>query len=270
LERFGKWVAANGDQRAQSIGTMESRLKRMESLLDTRQKQMAELERKYAAALAQVGVAAGAAPVIEPSWESAPEAAPATGEREARAAVPSEQAVPARPKVPGRLREIIDPESARDELLSDRLGGVEGDAALDEVHVVRFPGGDRYEGQLRGGLLDGWGIYYFQNGDRYEGNFSEDHKQGYGVLYFHNGDIYKGEFLNDQRHGKGTYVFTNGSRYVGEFQDGKRHGRGRYIYEDGHEYIGEFRDGQVDGPGFSVLPGDQAAETSFLTPPGHS
>jgi hypothetical protein len=270
LERFGKWVSANGDQRAKSIDTMESRLKRMESLVEIRQKQMSELERKYAAVLAQAGLSGVAAPDAEPAWEPAPgEIKNAEGGVD-RPEVPAEQTVPSVPSVSGRLREIVDPESARRELQGIPRADDTSPSAMDDVRVVRFPNGDRYEGQLRGGLLDGWGIYYFGNSDRYEGSFSEDMKQGYGVLYFKNGDVYKGEFLNDKRHGKGTYVFANGSRYVGEFRAGKRHGRGRYIYEDGQEYIGEFRDGKVDGPGFSVLPGDQAMGSPLLTVPGRS
>ncbi len=219
LERFGKWVSANGDRRAKSIETLESRLQRLESLLEIRQKQMDELNEKYAAALA--GAGAAAAVPVEPEGKRSPEAAP--GEAGADDAAGQEVALAASVvKEPGRLREIVDPEAAQRE-----LDGVSPEGGIDDVHVVRFPSGDRYEGQLRGGLLDGWGVYYFRNGDRYEGNFREDMKQGYGVLYFQNGDIYKGEFLDDKRHGKGTYVFANGSRYVGEFRNGKRHGRGR-------------------------------------------
>jgi hypothetical protein len=257
LERFGKWVSANGDRRAKSIDTLESRLKRLESLLEIRQKQMEELDRKYAAALA--GAAAPAIAVSEPAVpgvteETSSEAGDAEGPETGEGA----PMLAAAPKVADRLREIVDPEAAQREL----DGTAQDDGGMNDIHVVRFPSGDRYEGQLRGGLLDGWGVYYFRNGDRYEGNFREDMKQGYGVLYFRNGDIYKGEFLDDQRHGKGTYVFANGSRYVGEFRSGKRHGRGRYIYEDGQEYIGEFRDGKADGPGFSVLPEEQSMGTT--------
>jgi len=256
LERFGKWVSANGDQRARSIDSLESRLERLESLLDIRQKQMDELNQKYMAALAGAGVA----PAVETEPEdggSTEQAADGHGDPAGMQATPVPVTVA---KGPDRLREIVDPEAAQRE-----LDGVSQEGGMDDIHVVRFPSGDRYEGQLRGGLLDGWGVYYFRNGDRYEGNFREDMKQGYGVLYFQNGDTYKGEFLDDKRHGKGTYVFANGSRYVGEFRSGKRHGRGRYIYEDGQEYIGEFRDGKADGPGFSVLPGDQAMDFAPVT-----
>ena len=252
LERFGKWVSANGDQRAKTMDTLESRLIRLEALLEARQKQMEELDHKYAVALAQ----AQSGSLAQPAW--APAAATAAPEG---GAAPAAIATVAPPAVAPRLREIVDPEAAQRE-----LAGNSAESGMDDVHVVRFPGGDRYEGQLHGGLLSGWGVYYFRNGDRYEGNFSEDRKQGYGVLYFQNGDIYKGEFLKDARHGKGTYVFSNGSRYIGEFRAGKRHGRGRFIYANGEEYIGEFRDGNVDGPGFSVMPGDQAHSPAPLFP----
>jgi len=252
LERFGKWVSANGDKRAKSMDTLESRLNRLESLLEVRQKQIEALDQKYAAALAQ----AQSGGLTEPVWPSVTDKAAPEGD-----AGPAATVTASTPTVAPRLREIVDPEAAQRE-----LAGESAESGLDDVHVVRFPAGDRYEGQLSGGLLSGWGVYYFHNGDRYEGNFSEDRKQGYGVLYFQNGDVYKGEFLNDERHGKGTYVFANGSRYVGEFRDGKRHGRGRFIYANGEEYIGEFRDGNVDGPGFSVMPGDQAHAPLTLLP----
>jgi len=262
LERFGKWVSANGDRRAKSLDTLESRLARLESLLDIRQKQMDELNQKYTAALADSDVAEAVSAEEEDgrSPERTAEQADADLGDEHGRPFPASIA-----KRPDRLREIVDPEAAQRE-----LDGAPQEAGMDDIHVVRFPSGDRYEGQLSGGLLDGWGVYYFRNGDRYEGSFREDMKQGYGVLYFQNGDIYKGEFLDDKRHGKGTYVFANGSRYVGEFRDGKRHGRGRYIYEDGQEYIGDFRDGKADGPGFSVFPGDQAAGPAGATDSGRS
>lgn len=264
LERFGKWVSANGARRARSIDALESQMKRLESLLESRQKEITELNRKYQAAVVQNEGGGAAASAVADQTGGGPDEDGVAGAAQAAGAlsnVADAYDVSGVARTPVRLREISDPESARREL----AGPTEDENDLGDVHVVRFPSGDRYEGQLRGGLLNGWGVYYFRNGDRYEGNFRDDMKQGYGVLYFRNGDIYKGEFRDDQRHGKGTYIFANGSRYIGEFREGKRHGRGRYIYEDGQEYIGEFRDGKAEGPGFSVMPPDQAAASPPIT-----
>ena len=235
LERFGKWVTARNARRDRSLDGLDTRVQRMESLLDLREKELAELQRKYAAALVRSGAVSppaggDSAPpgvdgvLVEPEWVS----------QKAR---------------PRDLRPVGEADADLAVAASPAAG------ELDRVQALALPNGDRYEGQVRNGLLDGWGVYYYRNGDRYEGNFRDDVKQGYGVLYFHNGDVYKGDFQNDVRHGRGTYVFANGARYIGDFRNGQRHGRGRYIYEGGQEYIGEFRDGKIDGPGFSVFPG---------------
>ncbi len=215
LERFGKWVASTTSRRGQTLEELERRLAELESRLEQKDQRIAELERE-GPRRSWWGLGGRGEPASTPAaTASAPETAEAVGVAPDRSAPrPVETA----------------------------------EQSLEDVRVVEFPNGDRYEGQVRDGLLDGWGVYYFSNGDRYEGRFRSDLKHGYGVLYFHNGDVYKGAFSNDRRDGEGTYLFAGGARYTGQFRDGKRHGRGRYEYENGQVVVGEFKDGEYVTP----------------------
>ena len=46
--------------------------------------------------------------------------------------------------------------------------------------------------------MNGYGIYYYySNGNKYEGQWKNNVKEGYGILYFSNGIIYEGKLEND-------------------------------------------------------------------------
>ncbi len=119
----------------------------------------------------------------------------------------------------------------------------------DEVRVLNFPNGDRYEGLVVNGLLHGWGVYYYQNGDRYEGQFEYDMKQGMGTLVYASGDTYEGGFEGDVRSGRGRMSFVNGDRYLGDFGRDKPHGNGTMLYADGNRYSGQYAAGMPHGNG---------------------
>jgi hypothetical protein len=118
-----------------------------------------------------------------------------------------------------------------------------------EISVVTFPGGDRYEGEMRDGLFSGVGVLSSVNGDRYEGAFRDDMKEGKGTLKFANGDRYTGEFHNDMMHGRGSMVYQNKGRYVGEFRNGRRHGVGTLTFPNGDRYEGAFDEDNRTGQG---------------------
>lgn len=47
-----------------------------------------------------------------------------------------------------------------------------GDWVDDKFHgkgIYIFSKGDRYEGELRNGMKEGYGDYYYSNGNKYEG-----------------------------------------------------------------------------------------------------
>lgn len=80
--------------------------------------------------------------------------------------------------------------------------------------------GPRYEGEMRGGKMNGRGTYTWPNGNRYEGEVRDGYFQGQGVQTWTNGDRYEGEWANDVAHGRGTKTKQDGRRYSGTWTNG--------------------------------------------------
>lgn len=71
-------------------------------------------------------------------------------------------------------------------------------------------------GDWKDDKFHGKGIYIFNRGDRYEGELSGGVKQGYGRYFYINGNKYEGEWANDRKHGEGVYTFKlSGETYKG-------------------------------------------------------
>jgi len=259
LMRFSQWVAAGDSRGAEAVAALEFRLQEMETMLNSREKELASLRERYGTLVASI--AAGGTAVVPPSESAvAPGTAPSAG--------PDETAL----SFAELLKDFPSVASRPTNGVSE--GGISGLAASPgrTVTVMTFPNGERYEGEFKDGLFHGWGVYVFQNGDRYEGEFEADKmsgtgtmkydngnvykgqfrngvRHGNGILTFKNGDVYDGKFKDNMRHGEGEYRFSNGCRYTGEFQNNLRHGKGRYRYPSGEEFVGYFKNGQMDGPG---------------------
>ncbi len=118
-----------------------------------------------------------------------------------------------------------------------------------EIYVITFPNGDRYEGEMVDGLMHGWGIYATQNGGRYDGQFVDGMREGRGTVVYANGDKYVGEFHADMKSGRGTIHYTNSDRYVGEFGNDMRFGKGTLLYASGNKYAGDFKNDVRHGNG---------------------
>lgn len=78
----------------------------------------------------------------------------------------------------------------------------------------------RYEGEYRGGRMNGRGVYAFSNGNRYEGDWLNDDFHGRGAFIYANGNRYDGEFRNDRPNGVGTYKRADGTTYSGSWTNG--------------------------------------------------
>jgi hypothetical protein len=118
-----------------------------------------------------------------------------------------------------------------------------------EISVLDLPNGDRYEGEIQGGLFNGWGLYISAAGDRYEGFFRNDLRHGQGIFTGRDGARYRGTFRNDLRHGTGALSLADGIQYIGEFRDDLMSGRGLLTFPDGNRYLGEVRNGVPNGHG---------------------
>lgn len=82
---------------------------------------------------------------------------------------------------------------------------------------VPFPDGTRFEGIVKNGKMNGYGVITFANGERYEGEFKDDKRSGWGVWTSGAnlpGQKYVGEFKNDRRDGEGTLFRPDGTIWM--------------------------------------------------------
>lgn len=112
-----------------------------------------------------------------------------------------------------------------------------------------LPTGDRYEGELAGGLLQGAGSLVSHSGETYVGSFVEGLYQGQGELTFPSGDLFRGNFDQGKPSGQGVMEFANGNRYEGGWQAWLFDGEGLYEGNDGAVYEGDFAEGDFTGEG---------------------
>jgi hypothetical protein len=233
LQRFSRWVESLNARDMKALSELETRVREMQQVIALRDKQLDDLKKQYASVSAP-GPLAARQPQVEPIV----------------VADNTQASEPGKAEVPE-----IDSGSVSTVGVFDAVLSIKETNALarvqpqGEISVVNFPGGDRYEGEFRGGLLNGKGTYYYRNGDKYEGEFRNDMKEGFGVYYHANGDRYSGEFKNDMKEGKGSLMFHNSEKYVGDFKNDAITGKGTMIYLNGNKYAGGFKNGLKDGSG---------------------
>ena len=123
-----------------------------------------------------------------------------------------------------------------------------------------YSNGNKYEGEWKNSKREGYGIYYYYNGDKYEGGWKNDIKEGYGILYLSDGAKYEGEFKNDKYNGYGIYYFSSGSIYEREW---KNDIKTEYINSNGYKYEGEFKNNKRNGYGILYLSDGAKYEGEF-------
>jgi 1-phosphatidylinositol-4-phosphate 5-kinase len=109
--------------------------------------------------------------------------------------------------------------------------------------------GSMYEGSWRRGRASGQGKFSWPSGAIYEGDLAGGYMHGHGTYIGEHGDTFGGLWAISLRHGRGTQAYANGDVYDGHWRDGLQDGHGRYIWRDGHEYIGTWRAGEMHGCG---------------------
>jgi hypothetical protein len=131
----------------------------------------------------------------------------------------------------------------------DRYQGEVTDGVLNGPVVYLWADGDRYEGTFLNALPHGEGTYTWADGRQYVGDFLQGKRQGQGELSWPNGDRFAGRFVNNERQGPGEMKWHTGERYLGQFAAGAMHGQGEYIWPNGNRYIGTFVLDQRSGAG---------------------
>ena len=232
LQRFSRWVESLNARDAKVLSELEARIREMQKTLDSKDKELEDLKKQYASVSGPGGLMArslsGELPLVSAGTSTVPDK------------VDTMDIDVASISTTGLFDAVLD---IRETNAMERI------ESKGEMSVVTFPGGDRYEGEFKGGLLCGRGIYYYRNGDRYEGEFRNDMKQGFGAYYYSNGDRYTGEFKSDMKEGKGSFVLHNGEKYVGDVRNDAMTGKGTMIYVNGNKYAGDFKNGLKNGNG---------------------
>ena len=90
----------------------------------------------------------------------------------------------------------------------------------------------------------------------YEGDIKNGLPNGYGIVHFNvPGWFYEGEVVNGCQHGKGKSVYGESNNYLkgityeGEWKKDLYHGEGKITWDDGVTYKGTFQDGNIIGRG---------------------
>jgi hypothetical protein len=126
----------------------------------------------------------------------------------------------------------------------------ENDAGKEIRKVtIPFPRGGKYVGEVKNGIMEGYGTMTYSKNEEYIGEWKDDKRHGQGTMLVIGGWKYVGEWKNDSFDGKGTYTFSKGGEYVGEFKNNNFNGQGIMSYQDGRKYAGEWKDDKWDGQG---------------------
>jgi len=131
-----------------------------------------------------------------------------------------------------------------------RVKGFDG-----RVNLVSRTGRTLYEGEMKAGLADGFGVLYDKEGEiRYEGDLVQDMYHGQGKLYTEAEILYEGGFSANLFEGHGKVYYENGvSAYDGSFSKGAYQGDGRLFRPDGSlQYKGGFQNGLYHGYGIEL------------------
>ena len=118
-----------------------------------------------------------------------------------------------------------------------------------KIGIINYENGNKYIGEKKNRIKEGYGIYYYSNGDKYEGEWKNDKCNGYGILYLLNGNKYEGEWKNDKYNGYGSFYMSNGNKYEGELLNNNCNGYGIFYLSNGDKYEGEWKDNKLEGYG---------------------
>lgn len=101
-----------------------------------------------------------------------------------------------------------------------------------------------FQGELRGGIPNGFGAGVFSP-DRpspgtYFGDFQDGVPHGSGLWRSDAGHVYRGDFREGAAHGSGSLTTSDGWKYVGQFEKGMLHGHGVEEFPNGIKYEGTY------------------------------
>lgn len=101
-----------------------------------------------------------------------------------------------------------------------------------------------YEGEFKGGTMNGKGKLMYNDGRGYEGTFKDAMLKGKGKEYREDGSVIEATFIKGVAEGMGTLTEPDGTIYMGNFTDGELDGFVQRIKPDGTKDIIEFSYGE--------------------------
>tara|TARA_A100001015_G_scaffold114179_2_gene126826 strand:+ start:80 stop:940 length:861 start_codon:yes stop_codon:yes gene_type:complete len=112
----------------------------------------------------------------------------------------------------------------------------------DSKQIYHYKNGEIYEGKIKAGKRNGYGICNYLNGDKYYGYWKNNKRHGRGIHKYNDGEKYEGNYKEGKRDGIGIYYYLNGDKYKGNWNKNKKHGYGIYYYKNGNKYEGEWKE----------------------------
>lgn len=139
---------------------------------------------------------------------------------------------------------------------------------MAEAKKKKYPNGDVYEGEWKGGKPDGKGKMTYVNGAIYEGDWKKGQPEGKGKMVYVSGDIYEGEWKEGKHNGKGKITYANGGVYEGKWKNGKD-SHGKMVYTNGDIYEGEWENNQPNGQGKMIYTNGNIYEGDWVKGESH-
>ena len=131
-------------------------------------------------------------------------------------------------------------------------------AKLYGTVTKEWSGGNRYEGEVRGGEPHGQGAMTYRGGSRIEGEWR--HGRPHGRATWTAGEqSYEGEWRDGKPYGQGIVVLPGGRRFEGEVRD-QEWVRGIETTAAGHRYEGEFLGRKRHGHGVLTKANNEVIE----------
>lgn len=150
----------------------------------------------------------------------------------------------------GSLNSIYEPNGTGQTISSDGLINFENrvDGNLTGTQTYSFPDGSSYEGEVKDGKRNGYGVQVYSTGITYYGNWENDYQNGYGDLEIDDDWYYSGEWKNGLYDGEGYFSFPDFS-YEGEWKAGKKDGYGTLTLAN-LQYEGFWKNDAINGKGY--------------------
>lgn len=95
------------------------------------------------------------------------------------------------------------------------------DNYLNGAAECYFADGSIYKGNMVNSRKEGRGVFVWNTGERYDGEFKSCLRDGYGEYHYVDGTVFKGYWKNDLEHGPGK-LEKNGEIEEGEWEKGVR------------------------------------------------